>query len=395
MSYKALPLNLPWDGGVSHAHDNPDDGVSPLSSTASQPGYKAYRPPSGPSYQPTITYTTSARLPTPPTHNPISWPGIFPSRTPSQTQSRSPVPSLGVRPQLTQPYEESLPWANQSTHFRTASTGSAAADYTSLYDDSSRPASKQYFRNPRHERAAWGSTGLFPWKGVGAMISVGLCSSTALIYATHTTPTSSWHPFTPATYLSLLDLFTTTLMLCAFAEGCVITFWWRLLHGTTIADVYDTYEYASLWPALCSLLRLQYHPIALASLFTAISLLRGPFFQRALLVHGDRYVLSTPYLAIAISLSLTPLLVIVPLYRGYSSLGRRVSLHPLEIARAFAAPLFEGLDGNVPARDIGIEKGATKVRYGAVEKNGEEKVLRVEDVGRTNVRTPRRGEIFG
>lgn len=184
-------------------------------------------------------------------------------------------------------------------------------------------------------------------------------------------------------------------MLCAFAEGCVITFWWRLLHGTTIADVYDTYEYASLWPALCSLLRLQYHPIALASLFTAISLLRGPFFQRALLVHGDRYVLSTPYLAIAISLSLTPLLVIVPLYRGYSSLGRRVSLHPLEIARAFAAPLFEGLDGNVPARDIGIEKGATKVRYGAVEKNGEEKVLRVEDVGRTNVRTPRRGEIFG
>lgn len=177
MSYKALPLNLPWDGGVSHAHDNPDDGVSPLSSTASQPGYKAYRPPSGPSYQPTITYNTSARLPTPPTHNPISWPGIFPSRTPSQTQSRSPVPSLGVRPQLTQPYEESLPWANQSTHFRTASTGSAAADYTSLYDDSSRPASKQYFRNPRHERAAWGSTGLFPWKGVGAMISVGLCKS--------------------------------------------------------------------------------------------------------------------------------------------------------------------------------------------------------------------------
>jgi hypothetical protein len=178
MSYKALPLTLPCDGGISHAHDNNDDGVSSLSSTTTQSGYKAYRPPPGPSYQPTIIYTLSTRLPTPPAHNAISWPGIFPSRTPSQTQpqSRSPAPSLGVRPQLTQPYDEPLPWANQSTHFRTVSTGSAATDYTSFYDDAARPVSKQYFRNPRHVRAAWGIGG-FPWKGIGAMMSVCLRKS--------------------------------------------------------------------------------------------------------------------------------------------------------------------------------------------------------------------------
>lgn len=36
-----------------------------------------------------------------------------------------------------------------------------------------------------------------------------------------------------------------------------------------------------------------------------------------------------------------------------------------------------------------------KVRYGAVERNGKEKVLRVEDVEKGSVRMPRSGEIFG
>jgi hypothetical protein len=35
------------------------------------------------------------------------------------------------------------------------------------------------------------------------------------------------------------------------------------------------------------------------------------------------------------------------------------------------------------------------VRYGVVERNGMEKVLRVEDVRKGNVRRPREDEIFG
>lgn len=137
MSYTPLPPSFVDEDLKEYGSTTPndDDTTSIISHAAPISGYKPYRPPqSSPSSTPAIIYTPVARLPTPPTHNPISWPGIFPSRTPSQSQRRSsPVPSLGVRPQLSAPYDESLPWANQSTHFRTASMGSCAApEYASL-----------------------------------------------------------------------------------------------------------------------------------------------------------------------------------------------------------------------------------------------------------------------
>jgi hypothetical protein len=72
-----------------------------------------------------------------------------------------------------------------------------------------------------------------------------------------------------------------------------------------------------------------------------------------------------------------------------------VSLSPLEIARAFGAPMLDGLDGNISAADIEGARGHVYVRYGVVERNGIEKVLRVEDVRKGNVRRPREDEIFG
>lgn len=74
-----------------------------------------------------------------------------------------------------------------------------------------------------------------------------------------------------------------------------------------------------------------------------------------------------------------------------------MSLNPLEIARAFGAPVFDGVDGNAGTRDILFEKGHVRVRYGVVESERYkgEKVLRVEKVERGNVRRPRVGEIFG
>jgi hypothetical protein len=103
------------------------------------------------------------------------------------------------------------------------------------------------------------------------------------------------------------------------------------------------------------------------------------------------YGLSTAPLVIGTLLSYASIIAIIPLYANFSLLGRSVSLHPLEIARAFGSPLFDGLDGNVGARDIELERGHVRVRYGALEKNGEEKVLRVVEGGRE----VREGEIFG
>jgi hypothetical protein len=100
-------------------------------------------------------------------------------------------------------------------------------------------------------------------------------------------------------------------------------------------------------------------------------------------------------MATGLCLSFAAVFAILPLYYGYWKLGRSVSLSPLEIARAFGAPVLDGLDGNVSAADVECARGHVYVRYGVVERNGMEKVLRVADVRKGNVRRPREDEIFG
>jgi hypothetical protein len=170
-----------------------------------------------------------------------------------------------------------------------------------------------------------------------------------------------------------------------------------MLHGTTIAHIHDLYSCSSsLYTSLKLLLvKRQLNTVVLATLSSVLSLSRGPFFQQALTMQNDTYTLNTLFMALGLSVSLINVIAILPLYYGYWELGRRVSLHPLEIARAFGAPVLDGLDGNVGAADVEMARGHVGVRYGAVERNGEEKVLRVEDMRRGNVRMPKEGEIFG
>jgi hypothetical protein len=183
----------PQDDDASHTHVS-DDTVSTYSSAAPQFGYQAYRPTIEqsnhahiPSRQPsaTTTYTEPTRLPTPPTQQRTSWPGITPPRMTPRSKAQpvlSRSPSLGVRAQQTQPYDEALPWANHSTHFRTTSSHSAQLPYqydASIHSEDTTRPSKQYFRNPRHIREAWQTRGSkrFPWKGMGALLGVLLCAS--------------------------------------------------------------------------------------------------------------------------------------------------------------------------------------------------------------------------
>jgi hypothetical protein len=114
-----------------------------------------------------------------------------------------------------------------------------------------------------------------------------------------------------------------------------------------------------------------------------------------LFVRSGVYEVDVVFMVIGIILSMVGVISIMPLYYGYWELGRHVDLNPLEIARAFGALLFDGVDGNVTAQDIELERGHLSVRYGAVERNGEEKMLRIQDTSRANVRMPREREIFG
>jgi hypothetical protein len=219
-------------------------------------------------------------------------------------------------------------------------------------------------------------------------VDIVTASAVSILIAAHTSPTSKW-PIQPAVYISALDTLTCTLTLYALYHGAAIAFWVRLLAGTTIGGVYDSVSPGAGMRHLC------WSKLGVASLFTVLSLARGPLLQHSLRIADNTYILSIPYLIVGVVQSLVCVLAILPLYQGYQHLGRSVSLHPLEIARAFGAPLFDGIEGNTGARDVEIERGGVSVRYGAVERNGEEKVLRVEEVSRVNVRMPREGEIFG
>jgi len=132
-----------------------------------------------------------------------------------------------------------------------------------------------------------------------------------------------------------------------------------------------------------------------------MSFVRGPLFQRTISLstldpaEKTKYQISYAHIVSGIVVSFAGVLAILPLYYGYWELGRSFSLDPLEIARAFGAPLFDGLDGNVTSQDIDFERGDVVVKYGALERYGHEKRLRVEETKTSTVRTPWRGEIFG
>lgn len=107
------------------------------------------------------------------------------------------------------------------------------------------------------------------------------------------------------------------------------------------------------------------------------------------------YSTSTAFVTVGIILSILGVIGILPLYMGFWELGRSVSLNPLEIARAFGAPLMVGLDGNTTPEMVCLERGGMPVRYGALERYGEEKKLRVDETSRTTVRMPWHNEVFG
>ncbi|KAL1593134.1 hypothetical protein SLS60_010741 [Paraconiothyrium brasiliense] len=107
------------------------------------------------------------------------------------------------------------------------------------------------------------------------------------------------------------------------------------------------------------------------------------------------YHTSPLLVALGVAVSLIGVAAVIPLYYGFWEMGRKVSLNPLEVARAFGAPVMEGLDGNTTPDMISVERGGMSVKYGALDRYGEQKKLRVEESGRATIRMPWQGEIFG
>ncbi|KAH7386019.1 hypothetical protein BKA66DRAFT_67582 [Pyrenochaeta sp. MPI-SDFR-AT-0127] len=401
-----------------HRSDSNDEATTAMLSRAAPTSqYEAYRPP--------IQYETvpgrnrlsmsisplSAHTSTVPAFLPISSASsafLSPSE-PQQSQSSPPSPGFrarlfGGRDGSNMPYQENVAWAN-STQFRTAASKGTEQNYeiqTVEALDADRP-SKQYFRSARHFHEPWrpGVWVPLPGKGLGALGLVVLWttgSAIIIVFSNGTRP-DEWKigndPVQPQVYISVFEMIMNLLMFYALAEGIVIAWWRRLLHGTSLADVYDIHESSYLWSAVRRMARLQFNSVSIATLLTILSCIRGPLFQRSMIISNGIYRTNTVHVVLGVIISIAGVLAILPLYYGFWELGRKVSLNPLEIARAFGAPLFDGLDGNMTASGIEIERGATSVRYGALERLGCEKVLRIGDSSRANVRTPWQGEIFG
>ena len=76
------------------------------------------------------------------------------------------------------------------------------------------------------------------------------------------------------------------------------------------------------------------------------------------------------YTAVAVSItSLTSLLTLLLLRAVFSTHGRTFSMSPLEIAKAFSAPLLEPFGSNLTADDMSKASAAIRVRYGEARVN--------------------------
>jgi hypothetical protein len=83
-------------------------------------------------------------------------------------------------------------------------------------------------------------------------------------------------------------------------------------------------------------------------------------------VQGDHDVYSTDllwFLAAAV-VELGCILLTIPTYWRYWRIGRSVSFSPLEIAKAFEAPMMSDCNSNSTARSIAKGMGDLPVKYG-------------------------------
>lgn len=104
------------------------------------------------------------------------------------------------------------------------------------------------------------------------------------------------------------------------------------------------------------------------------------------------------YLGIAVGvLALAMLALLVPLW-GWWQLGRKVSMSPLEIGKAFGAPVLKDVTLSNDAEDILCDAGDVRVRYGQVVSYKESTGTTVSglEIGLSErVREPVKGQVFG
>ncbi|KAK0318864.1 hypothetical protein LTR54_013431 [Friedmanniomyces endolithicus] len=97
------------------------------------------------------------------------------------------------------------------------------------------------------------------------------------------------------------------------------------------------------------------------------------------------------FLAAAVALTLVSVLVVLATFNGFWSLGCSVSMSPIEIVKAFGAPLLAAEDSNAKAKELVESAGGRPVRYRlvpsavAMEDDKAGSYVGVRDVERTEM----------
>ncbi|PVI05200.1 hypothetical protein DM02DRAFT_687198 [Periconia macrospinosa] len=402
-------------------YDEDTASILPITESPRDPQYHAYHPGHNTPSNNTVSSRTPSWL--------VSAVHLQQSLPPEQTLSMpsptisEPEPSPGMRPSIfgtrdlpQAPYQESIAWAN-STYFK-PSADERPPEQTIQQPQPSRIShfqreshirhdSRRYFRHPRHIYEPWnaGVWKRFPIWGFSALslILILTAAMVAILIGSNGKTTEDWKLGSDnaqlPVYLSVFEMILNLLTIFALADGMVIRYWRQLLHGTTLSAMHDTYESIHLWPAVKRIVTFRWNNVAVACVAAAASLIRGPFYQRALTLSNSAtspptYTLHPPFLAVGTFLSVASVLAIASLYHGFWELGRPVSLNPLEIGRAFGAPFLRGLDANATPGMMTVERGGMGIKYGTLERFGEGKDLRVEEMTQANIRMPWDGEVF-
>jgi hypothetical protein len=110
------------------------------------------------------------------------------------------------------------------------------------------------------------------------------------------------------------------------------------------------------------------------------------------------------YLALALLFTLLSALCVAPIFHGWWRLGRKMTLSPIEIAKAFNAPSLANSDSNLAIKALLKEVGSRELIYGAisaVQSTGYKGSSNETDVaeklvigGPEGFREPREGMVF-
>jgi hypothetical protein len=112
--------------------------------------------------------------------------------------------------------------------------------------------------------------------------------------------------------------------------------------------------------------------------------------DQQVIVYNSHYA----FLGLALLFTLLSTLSVVPVFFGWWRLGRKVSLSPVEIAKAFDAQPLMGADPNASARGLLKEVGKRQIKYGACNTADGANRMKLVMAEPGFVRAPADGNVF-